>query len=134
MEVFAEEDPAAKLAKLFETVAKDDDRLERAVRNWATQDARVAAALVEIDQQRITYAQNLLQRLGFSEPEANLRARIAYAVKLSWTSLLQPKSLQERLEEMQFIHTLLTEGKTLAAAPGDFGLPPAEVRPGAEST
>ncbi|GAB4380740.1 MAG: TetR/AcrR family transcriptional regulator [Elainellaceae cyanobacterium] len=105
----ASDDPNFKLLKLFEIVAEDDDRLEQAVRVWAMKDEKAAAALAEIDQRRLNYAENLFQQLGFSRVDAKIRARIAYSVKLSWSTMPLPSNQMERLKEMQFVYAILTQ-------------------------
>lgn len=107
VEVIAE-NPNAKLLKLFALIAEDDDRLERAVRVWAMKDERAATAIAEIDQRRLDYAQKLFYQLGFSEADARIRARIAYSVRLSWSTMPLQSNQIERLEEMQFVYTILT--------------------------
>jgi AcrR family transcriptional regulator len=109
----AANDPSTKLMKLFEIVAEDDDRLERAVRVWAAKDNKVAAAIAEVDQQRLNYAQNLFHQLGFSKTDAKIRARIAYSVRLSWSTMPLASSRIERLKEMQFVYAILTQNSKL---------------------
>lgn len=73
------------------------------------EDERTAAALVEVDQRRLNYAQNLFQQLGFSRTDAKIRARIAYSVKLSWSTMPLTSNQTKRLKEMQFVYEILTQ-------------------------
>lgn len=105
----ATDDPHIKLLKLFELVAEDYDRLEQAVRVWAMKDEKAAIAIAEVDQRRLHYAQTLFHQLGFSPADAKMRARIAYSVKLSWVTMPLASNPQERLQEMRFMHKILTQ-------------------------
>jgi AcrR family transcriptional regulator len=53
-------------------------RLEIAIRAWAKTDQRAAAAVAEIDRQRVDYVTSLLRDLGIAEQTARLRAWILY--------------------------------------------------------
>ena len=97
-----------KLLNLFEIAAQDDNRLEKAVRIWAVNDPRAAAALSRVDQRRLDYLQNLFLQLGFSQTDAKVRAQVAYSVRLGWFMMASPSNPLERLTEIRLVHKILT--------------------------
>jgi AcrR family transcriptional regulator len=102
-----------KLFHLFELAAADDDRLEKAMRIWAIADDRVAAAIVEVDQQRIAYLQSLFTQIGFAPPDAAIRSQVAYSVRLGWFIMALPSTPATRLKEIQLLYPLLTQAIAL---------------------
>src|SRR5437868_371974 len=52
--------------------------LEKAVRSWAANDARVRAALVAVDRRRLDYIESLLRQAGRAEDVARARAQILF--------------------------------------------------------
>jgi AcrR family transcriptional regulator len=52
--------------------------LEKAVRSWAANDARVRAAVVAVDRRRLDYIENLLKQAGLTEDAARARAQILF--------------------------------------------------------
>jgi AcrR family transcriptional regulator len=109
--------PSSKLLSLFEIAAQDDNRLEKAVRIWSVNDDRAAAAINQIDQQRLDYLQNLFLQLGFSEIDAKVRAQIVYSVRLGWFVMASSSQSTERLTEIRLVHTILTQINNLEAVP-----------------
>jgi AcrR family transcriptional regulator len=101
-------EPSQKLLQLFEIAAKDDDRFEQAMRVWGVHNARTAAAIVQVDQRRLDYLQQLFLQLGFAPTEAALRAQIAYSMRLGWFIIAMPKDTQKRLTESHLLHQILT--------------------------
>ncbi len=71
-------DALARLRTLFTIVGKADGRLDRAIRNWATQDTMPQRALEQVDQRRMGYLEALFQSLGFSPAQARARAGLVY--------------------------------------------------------
>jgi AcrR family transcriptional regulator len=109
--------PSSKLLSLFEIAAQDDNRLEKAVRIWSVNDDRAAAAINQVDQQRLDYLQTLFLQLGFSEIDAKVRAQIVYSVRLGWFVMVSSSQSTERLTEIRLIHTILTQTNNLEAIP-----------------
>lgn len=101
-------DPDRKLLNLFEIAAQTDDRLEKAMRAWAITDPRAEAAIAQVDRQRLDYLQSLFMQIGFSQTDAEVRARVAYSVRLGWFSMAIPSSSAKRLAEIRLIHAILT--------------------------
>jgi AcrR family transcriptional regulator len=61
--------------------ARRNVQVELAIRGWARKDKVAAAAVAEVDQQRLSYIQSLCRALGFSEDESRVRAFLLYAVQ-----------------------------------------------------
>jgi AcrR family transcriptional regulator len=101
--------PSQQLLHLFEIAAKDDNRLEKAMRIWAIHDVRAMASIEQVDKQRLEYLQNLFLQIGFSRTDAELRAQIAYSVKLGWVTIAPPRKPSERLAAMRLVHEITTQ-------------------------
>jgi AcrR family transcriptional regulator len=101
--------PSSKLLSLFEIAAHDDNRFEKAIRIWSDNDSRAAAAIEQVDRQRLDYLQTLFLQLGFSETDAKVRAQIAYSVRLSWFVMAMPSQSTERLTEIRLVHAILAQ-------------------------
>jgi AcrR family transcriptional regulator len=106
--------PSEQLLHLVEIAAKDDDRLEKAMRIWAIHDTRAMTSIERVDRQRLDYLQHLFLQIGFSQTDAELRAQVTYSVKLGWVVMAPPRKLSERLAEIRFIHKILTQVNTVA--------------------
>jgi AcrR family transcriptional regulator len=101
--------PSQQLLHLLEIAAKDDDRLEKAMRIWAIHDSRVIVSIERVDRQRLDYLQHLFVQIGFSQTDAQLRAQVTYAVKLGWVVMAPPRKQSERLAEIRLIHQIMTQ-------------------------
>jgi AcrR family transcriptional regulator len=109
--------PNQKLQSLFEIAAQDDNHLEKAMRVWAANDDRAAAAIADIDLQRLEYLESLFRQLGFAAMEAQVRARVAYSFRLGWfvmPSAPEPvdspkERLSQRLTEIRLVHKIITQ-------------------------
>jgi AcrR family transcriptional regulator len=101
--------PSQRLLHLLEIAAKDDDRLEKAMRIWAIHDTRALEAIARVDQQRLEYLQNLFVQIGFSKIDAEVRARVTYSVKLGWLMMTTASKPSKRLAEIRLIHKSLTQ-------------------------
>jgi len=102
-------DAKAKLLNLLRVCAQDDGQLERAMRTWAANDARVATVIAQIDQRRMEYLQNLFRQISFPAVDAKARARLTYYSWVGEFTVGIPTSLAERLEEAQLNHAILTQ-------------------------
>jgi AcrR family transcriptional regulator len=56
--------------------------IERSVREWARTDPITRAAVVDVDQMRLAFFEELFHRYGFPDREAHLRAYAAYALMM----------------------------------------------------
>jgi AcrR family transcriptional regulator len=109
-------DPKTKLLRLLELAIADnglnpelaDGSIENAIRAWATNDPKVAAVLAKVDQQRLDYTKKLFLEIGFSGPEALVRARLAYYSLVGEFTIGVRTNQADRLAEIQIQHTILT--------------------------
>jgi AcrR family transcriptional regulator len=108
-------EPSEKLLHLFEIAARNDDRLEKAMRVWAIHDARAATAVAQVDRQRLEYLQYLFLQLGFSKIDAEVRAQIAYSVRLGWFIIAIPVKASKRMTETHLVHAILTRSHDLSS-------------------
>jgi AcrR family transcriptional regulator len=69
---------------------------DRSVRDWARSSKEAAAAVRRIDIRRIGILHMLFQDLGFSDPEALVRARITYYHQVGYYALDVQESRQSR--------------------------------------
>jgi AcrR family transcriptional regulator len=107
-------DPKTKLLRLFELAISGtppelaDGSIEIAIRAWATNDPKIAAVLAQVDRQRLDYTKNLFLAIGFSEPEALVRARLAYYSLVGEFTIGVSTNPADRLAEAQLQHNILT--------------------------
>jgi AcrR family transcriptional regulator len=109
-------DPKTKLLHLFELAIADDSltpgladgSIENAIRAWATNDAKVAAVLEQVDRQRLDYTKDLFLEIGFPEVEALVRARLAYYSLVGEFAIGVRTNQAERLVEIRLQHSILT--------------------------
>jgi AcrR family transcriptional regulator len=109
-------DPKTKLLRLFELAIADDGltpgladgSVENAIRAWATSDEKIAAVIAQVDQQRLSYTQNLFIEIGFSAAEALVRARLAYYSLVGEFTIGTRTNQAERLAEIRLQHSILT--------------------------
>lgn len=101
-------DASAKLLNLLQVCAQDDGQLEKAMRTWAANDTRVATVIVQIDQRRLDYLQDLFQQIGFATVHAKARARLTYYSWIGEFTVGLTPGLAERLEEARLQHAILT--------------------------
>jgi AcrR family transcriptional regulator len=67
-----------RLTALLERAFRADLRLERAVRSWATAEAKAKTMVEAVDARRVTYIRDLLIEAGIAMEEASARAQILY--------------------------------------------------------
>lgn len=98
------EAPAATIAEallnLFDCWYDDelfDSRLEFAMRTWALTDAPVATAMGAADADRLAAITALFRRFGYSETEADTRARTLYLTQVGYIALRSEESLEVRM-------------------------------------
>ena len=77
--VAAIDDPHVQCRRLSELLYLKDMRPEVAMRAWANSHAEVAASLHAVDAQRMAYLVGLAQRMGATEAQAVLLAKMSYA-------------------------------------------------------
>jgi AcrR family transcriptional regulator len=109
-------EPKMKLLRLFELAIADDGMtpeladgsVENAIRAWATIDPKIAAVLQQVDLQRLEYTKNIFLEIGFSEPEALARARLAYYSLVGEFTIGIRANQSDRLAEIRLQHQILT--------------------------
>lgn len=101
-------DAIAKLLYLFELAVEDDGKVENAIRAWATNSPKIAAALADVDQRRLDYTKDLFLQVGFDPFEATVRARMAYYTLVGEFTIGTRSNHAERLAEIRLQHTILT--------------------------
>lgn len=74
-----------------------DSRLEFAMRTWALTDPAVALAMTEADATRVAAITALFRRFGYSEAEADTRARTLYLTQVGYIAVRSEESLEVRL-------------------------------------
>jgi AcrR family transcriptional regulator len=74
-----------------------DSRLEFAMRTWSLTDPSVAAAMNEADAVRVAAITALFRRFGYSEAEADTRARTLYLTQVGYIAVRSEESLEVRL-------------------------------------
>ena len=78
------------LALLLRRVFGERLTLERAIRTWASVDAKARAAVQAIDRRRLGYVENLLMQSGLPADKARARAQILYWAFLGFALSDQP--------------------------------------------
>ncbi|MBE9029305.1 TetR/AcrR family transcriptional regulator [filamentous cyanobacterium LEGE 11480] len=109
-------DPKTKLLYLLELAYADSDqmpglsdgRIENAIRAWAKSDPKVAEQIAHIDEQRLNYTKSLFLKIGFSETEAMVRARLAYYALIGELTIGVVPNQADRLAEIHMQHAILT--------------------------
>ena len=74
-----------------------DSRLEFAMRTWALTDPAVALAMTDADATRVAAITALFRRFGYSEAEADTRARTLYLTQVGYIAVRSEESLEVRL-------------------------------------
>jgi AcrR family transcriptional regulator len=74
-----------------------DSRLEFAMRTWSLTDPAVAAAMSEADSVRLAAITGLFRRFGYSETEADTRARTLYLTQVGYIALRSDECLEVRM-------------------------------------
>lgn len=91
---------AEALLHLFDCWYDDalfDSRLEFVMRTWSLTDASVAAAMNAADAERVAAITGLFRRFGYSETEADTRARTLYLTQVGYIALRSVESLDVRM-------------------------------------
>jgi AcrR family transcriptional regulator len=74
--------------------------VELSIRNWARKDPTAAAAVAEVDEQRLTYYQSLCRALGSSNEEAQVRAYLLYAAQFAECLITVDEKPDERAKRL----------------------------------
>lgn len=99
---------AARLIALAEDVLeKGMGRYDPAIRAWARNDRKVAAAVAQVDRRRVGALSELFQQDGFAAAEARTRARLFYTFLLGEPQVRAPVREPAELGKMVQILTSL---------------------------
>jgi AcrR family transcriptional regulator len=97
---------AARLVALAEDVLeKGMGRYDPAIRAWARNDRKVAAAVAQVDRRRVRALTDLFQEAGFGAAQARSRARLFYTFLLGEPQVRAPAREPDELERMAQILT-----------------------------
>ncbi len=104
--------PAERLRRLLDlplsgNAALRGQSLELAIRLWSRRDQTAAAAIEEIDQQRLAYTMSLLRANGVSEAKAGSAAYLIYAFVLA--EALIPAKAAARVASREKLRDALDE-------------------------
>lgn len=92
---------APRLVALAEDVLeKGIGRYDPAIRAWARQDRKVAAAVAQVDRRRVKALAGFFEEGGFSPAEARTRARTFYTFLLGEPQMRAPAREAGELEKM----------------------------------
>jgi len=92
---------APRLVALAEDVLeKGMGRYDPAVRAWAREDRKVAAAVAQVDRRRVKALAGFFEEGGFTPAEARTRARTFYAFLLGEPQMRAPAREDGELEKM----------------------------------
>ena len=92
---------AARLLALAEDVLeKGMGRYDPAIRAWARQDRKVAAAVAQVDRRRIQALTGFFQEGGFPAAEARVRARTFYTFLLGEPQVRAPGRQLEKMVKL----------------------------------
>lgn len=90
-----------RLRALAEDVLeKGMGRYDPAIRSWARQDRKVAAAVAQVDRRRVCALTGFFEQGGFGAGEARVRARLFYAFLLGEPQTRSPKREPAELARM----------------------------------
>ncbi|MGX9355671.1 TetR/AcrR family transcriptional regulator [Roseobacteraceae bacterium S113] len=101
--------------RCFVDPALFDARLDFAVREWARRDGALQARVAKADHDRLGAVIEMFRRYGYSEDDAQTRARVLYFMQLGYHALDIEESLETR---RQRIANYLVSFTGSAAAPG----------------
>ncbi len=85
-----------------------DVRLDQAVRDWARNDANVAAALKAADEARIEALRAMFAAQGYPEVEDFIRARVLYLTQIGYYAIGAAEDRETRLAYVQHYLVALT--------------------------
>jgi AcrR family transcriptional regulator len=96
-----------RLLHLLETCARDEGRIDMALRAWAQSDETARKVVAEVDRKRIAYLAQLLSAAMSSDNGVATKARVAYAAWLGEYTGAAPASVETRLANMRCLHAML---------------------------
>ena len=77
-----------------------DAQMDFAIRNWAQQSTELKAILEQTDADRMEAIRSLFERFGFSDMQADIRARTVYYTQIGYISMMVREPVSVRLQRM----------------------------------
>jgi len=98
-----------RLLQMMEVIEETKaDRFELAIRSWASHDKAVARKVRKVDEQRLHFVKGLFKELGFTEADADTRARLFIHFQVAAPGIQVPLTKQERATLRKRRHKMLT--------------------------
>lgn len=93
--------------------------IERSIRDWARVDDRARTAVIEVDQTRLAFFQELFRQRYSSEKEVSIRAYAAYAMMMGDSVLKETVDPLYQVDDYvkKFVELLLSEDATIRIDP-----------------
>jgi AcrR family transcriptional regulator len=115
--------PAQRIKQLIDggypaAKGKAGAQAEMAIRAWARRDENAAAAVAEVDQQRLAYVQALYKRIGLDDADAAARAYLMYAYNFAESAMNTIENTKDAKARRQLVQDVL-----LPAADADEATP-----------
>ncbi|MGR3486668.1 TetR/AcrR family transcriptional regulator [Pseudooceanicola nanhaiensis] len=85
------------LISVFLDETRFEPRFDMAVRSWAHQSDAASRRVRQADDRRLAAIRAMFARFGFSDDEADVRARTVYHVQIGYISLQTRESLRDRM-------------------------------------
>lgn len=86
--------------RCFVDKAQFDQRLDFAVREWARRDGSVRRVIDRADDTRLAAVSAMFRRYGYSDYDADVRARILYFMQLGYHALDQNEPMRIRMSRL----------------------------------
>jgi len=97
------------LRRLSRRIAREDGRVDTAVRAWAAHDAAVKRVLDDIDSARVAYLEKLYAEIGFAARPARARAEFVYQALVGRFVLSPaPLSVEQAEDRLSILLPVLT--------------------------
>jgi AcrR family transcriptional regulator len=100
----------------FRTIAHDiwitekgySPKFDTAMRDWGRSSRKVALSVKRVDERRIEILRKIFLDLGYQEPEAMVRARVAYFHQVGYYTIGMRETKKSRLELLPYYMSILS--------------------------
>lgn len=96
------------LVDLWISEKEYDPEWDGAVRDWARTSPNVLDTVHSVDEQRISFIEQIFRDLGYKGKEAHVRARVTYYHQVGYYALGVRESRKQRLELIPYYTRILT--------------------------
>lgn len=101
--------PKKRLLAMMEYVLKDKfDKYDPAMRAWASHDEIAAEVVRRVDAERLSFITGLFKETGFSDKQAEMRARVMYYYMIGEFSIMTDDSDTRRMNLLKSTSKFLT--------------------------